>query len=60
MKCADGTSINTNPPICTCEVGIRREDDIKGKGCNKKKGGEEKERREHSVIKFITKLKNNI
>ena len=39
MKGADGTSISTNPLICTCEVGMRREDDIKGKGGNKKKGG---------------------
>ena len=28
MKSIDGTSINTNPPIYTCEVGTRSEDDI--------------------------------
>ena len=37
MEGAYGTSINTNPPIYTCEVGMRREDDIKGKGGNKKR-----------------------
>ena len=53
MEGVDETSINTNPLIYTCEVGTRREDDIKRK---------EREKRgwEHSVIKFLTKLKNNI
>ena len=54
MEGADGTSINTNPLMYTCEVGMRGEDDIKGKE-REKRGG-----REHSVIKFLTKLKNNI
>ena len=54
MEGVDGTSINTNPPMYTCEVGMRGEDDIKGKKREKREG------REHSVIKFLTKLKNNI
>ena len=29
MEGADGTSINTNPPVYTCEVGTRVEEDIK-------------------------------
>ena len=40
---ADGTSINTNPLIYTCEVGTRREDDIKRKG-RQQRGEEEKEK----------------
>ena len=52
MEGADGISINTNPPMYTCEVGMRGEDDIKER---EKRGG-----REHSVIKILTKLKNNI
>ena len=43
MEGADGTSINTNPLIYTCEVGTRREDDIKRKG-RQKRGEEEKEK----------------
>ena len=35
MEGADETSINTNLPIYTWEVGMRREADIKGKGGNK-------------------------
>ena len=54
MEGVDETSINTNPPMYTCEVGMRGEDDIKGKEREKREG------REHSVIKFLTKLKNNI
>ena len=54
MEGADGTSINTNPQIYTCEVGMRRKNDIKGRGGHKKWGGE------HSVIKFVTEFKNNI
>jgi len=54
MEGADGTSINTNPLMYTCEMGMRGEDDIKGKEREKRRG------REHSVIKFLTKLKNNI
>ena len=45
MEGADGTSINTNPSIYMCEVGMRREDDIKGKWGNKKKE-EEKRKKE--------------
>ena len=52
MEGADETSINTNLPIYTWEVGMRREDDIKGKGGNQNGG--------HSVIKLVTELKNNI
>ena len=52
MEGADGISINTNPLMYTCEVGMRGEDDIKER---EKRGG-----REHSVIKILTKLKNNI
>ena len=54
MAGADGTSINTNPLMYTCEMGMRGEDDIKGKESEKREG------LEHSVIKFLTKLKNNI
>ena len=54
MEGANETSINTNPPIYTCEVGMRRKNDIKGRGGHKKWGGE------HSVIKFVTEFKNNI
>ena len=54
MEGANGTSINTNSPMYTCEVGMRGEDDIKGKEREKREG------REHFVIKFLTKLKNNI
>ena len=54
MEGVGGTSINTNPPMYTCEVGMRGEDDIKGKESEKREG------LEHSVIKFLTKLKNNI
>ena len=54
MEGVDGTSINTNPLMYTCEMGMRGEDDIKGKEREKRRG------REHSVIKFLTKLKNNI
>ena len=54
MEGVDGISINTNPPMYTCEVGMKGEDDIKGKEREKREG------REHSVIKFLTKLKNNI
>ena len=43
MEGADGTSINTNPLIYTCEVGMRREDDIKRKG-RQQRGEEEKEK----------------
>ena len=46
MKGADGTSVNTNPLIYTCEVGMRREDGIKGKGGNQK-GGEKKRNTEN-------------
>ena len=59
MEGTDGTSINTNPPMYTCEVGTRSEDDIKRKR-RQQKGGGRKETREHSLIKFVTKLKNNI
>ena len=60
MEGADGTSINTNPLIYTCEVGMRREDGIKGKGGNQK-GGEKKRNIENiSIIKVVTQLKNNI
>ena len=31
MESANQTSINTNPPIYTCEVGMRMEDGIKRK-----------------------------
>ena len=31
MEGVDGTSINTNPPIYTCEVGMREEEGIKRK-----------------------------
>ena len=60
MEGANGTSINTNPLIYMCEVGTRREDDIKKEREVKKGGEKEKETLEHSVIKFVTKLKNNI
>ena len=40
MEGADGTNINTNPLIYTCKVGMRRGDDIKGKGGNKNRGEE--------------------
>ena len=53
MKGANETNINTNPSMYTCEVGMRGEDDIKRKE-------REKRGREHFVIKFLTKLKNNI
>ena len=59
MEGTDGTSINTNPPMYTCEVGTRSEDDIKRKR-RQQKGEEEKRNTGHSVIKFVTKLKNNI
>ena len=59
MKSADGTNINTNPSIYTCKVGMRSEDDIKRKR-RQQKGEEEKRNTGHSVIKFVTKLKNNI
>ena len=54
MEGADGTSINTNPLMYMCEVGMREEDDIKGKEREKRGGWE------HSEINFLTKLKNNI
>ena len=54
MEGANGTSIKTNPSMYTCKVRMRGEDDIKGKE-REKRGG-----REHSIIKFLTKLKNNI
>ena len=38
MEGADETSINTNLPIYTCEVGMRKEDDIKRK-MRQQKGG---------------------
>ena len=60
MEGANGTSINTNPLIYMCEVRTRREDDIKKEREVKKGGEKEKETLEHSVIKFVTKLKNNI
>ena len=61
MEGANVTSINTNPLIYTCEVGTRKEDDIKKEREATKGGvGKEKETLEHSVIKFVTKLKNNI
>ena len=60
MEGANVTSINTNPLIYMCEVGTRREDDIKKEREVKKGGEKEKETLEHSVIKFVTKLKNNI
>ena len=53
MEDADETSINTNPPIYTWEVGMRREDDIKGNGGNQNWGG-------HTIIKLVTELKKNI
>ena len=31
MEVADGTSINTDPPIYTCEIGTREEGGIKRK-----------------------------
>ena len=43
MEGADGTSINTNPLIYTCEVGMRRENDIKRKKEATKRGGGKKE-----------------
>ena len=52
MEGANGISINTNPSMYTCEVGMRGEDDIKER---EKRGGWE-----HSEINFLTKLKNNI
>ena len=39
MKGADETSINTNPLMYTCEVGMRGEDDIKRKEREKKGDG---------------------
>ena len=51
MDGVDGTSINTNPPIYTCEVGTRREDGIKSK---------KKKNTRMARMKFVTKLKNNI
>ena len=51
MDGVDGTSINTNPPIYTCEVGTRREDGIKRK---------KKKNTRMARMKFVTKLKNNI
>ena len=59
MEGKDGTSINTNPPMYTCEVGTRSEDDIKRKR-RQQKGGREKKHGNISLIKFVTKLKNNI
>ena len=59
MEGADGTNINTNSPIYMYELGTRREDDIKRKR-RQQKGEEEKRNTGHSVIKFVTKLKNNI
>ena len=50
MEGVDGTSINTNPPIYTCEVGTRKEEGIKRKKKHWNKRGR----------KFVTKLKNNI
>ena len=41
MDGVDGTSINTNPPIYTCEVGTRREDGIKRKKKKKHQNGED-------------------
>ena len=58
MEGADGTNINTNPLIYTCEVGTRRGDDIKRKRRQQKekKKKKKKETLEHFVIKFVTKL----
>ena len=42
MEGADETSINTNPPIYTCEVRTRSEDDIKRKRRQQKGGGEKR------------------
>ena len=41
MDGVDGTSINTNPPIYTCEVGTRREDGIKRKKKKHQNGEDE-------------------
>ena len=46
MEGADGTSINTNPSIYTCEVGTRSEDDIKRKRRQQKAKEEEEEEEE--------------
>ena len=53
MEGADGTNINTNPLIYTCEVRTRGGDDIKGNGGNQNWGG-------HTIIKLVTELKKNI
>ena len=45
MEGADETSINTNPPIYTCEVGTRSEDDIKRKMRQQKEKKEKEEER---------------
>ena len=39
MEGVDETSINTNPLMYTCEVGMRGEDDIKRKEREKKGDG---------------------
>ena len=50
MEGANETSINTNPPIYTCEVGMREEEGIKRKKKHWNRDG----------MEFLTKLKNNI
>ena len=50
MEGVDETSINTNLLIYTCEVGTRREDDIKRKGNMEEKKGRN----------LVRKLKKNI
>jgi len=50
MEDADGISINTNLLIYTCEVGMRREDDIKGERGNKRGGGIENCKKKHCSI----------
>ena len=42
MEGVNGTSINTNPLIYTCEVGTRKEDDIKKEREATKGGGKGK------------------
>ena len=39
MEGVDGTNINTNPLMYTCEVGMIGEDDIKGKEWEKRGEG---------------------
>ena len=51
----DGTSININPLIDTCEVGMRRENDIKRKKEATKRGGGKKE---GNTITFCNQICN--